>query len=982
MKYFNLHSHFSPLGGLASPEDLIDCLLLNGQREMALTDTNGFYGIPEFLKVCQQKEVKGVIGCEVRSLNYQFIILVKNRKGFEGTCRFLSKWHELDYQKKELPFKDVCLFLDDVKDDIKITSFNKNVINEFSFRGFKSLYFEMSEGFFLHNDVLWAQRNNIKTVVNNKIHYLFQEQSLSYQVLRSIAHNTSLLENHNIPFHHPSCYFKSVDYFYKKYAHYDEALWEAEHILDDCSADWFFEGLISPGFNGLTENECSQKLKEQCLSNIPHRYRDHAELQSKAYERLQYEMNIIHYKNFSSYFLNVKDIVSQCDYTCGRGSSAASLVNYLLEITHVDPIRENLLFDRFMNKDREDAPDIDVDFPSDQRDDVLEYIFKSYPGHAAMVANHNFLGGRSALREVAKVFGIKHDEINYTLDRLGQIELYGIWLKVLELAKQIEGVLNHLSVHCAGVVITPKPIHYYGATQLSQKGYPVLQWEKDQTELVGLIKTDILGNKGLSVIRDTIQTVNRRGKIQLDYKTLPALGDQKAEKVFKEGKTIGVIHFESPRCRTLLESFNDETLKTLSIICSIIRPAASHQVSEILRRFKGGRFSYAHPELENILSDTYGIMVYQEDVMRVAKALAGFSSQEGNELRKALSKKGKKLSYYQDKFYKGCQLSGMTNSQIDILWEDIISFAGYSFCKPHSDSYSLVAYKSAFLKAYYPAEFMASVISQGGGFYVGNIEHYLNEARRMGVTIMPPDINLSSMEYQGEHLDIRVGLNQIKGVSKALFKRILSERELGLFTGLEDFLERVSPSFVEAKILVKARVFGSIRKTNKSKVNHSELMWRVYQFFARKNGHIGQEENLPILRKEIPEMSHQKLICWEYEGLNGFVTFPSWFLYRDLLKNRQIVVGKELVRYIDQEVIVYGQKVSVKRVTTKRQEAMAFITFSDDSGMYNTVLFPREYNEFRDILFLGGSFLIKGKVEQDFKGAQITVSNIQRIGEI
>lgn len=980
MNYLNLHSHFSLMGALNSPEDLCLMAKKHGAQNVALTDTNGLYGIPEFLKIAKELNLNAIIGSEIRHDLFKMVILVKSKKGYRGLCEYLTWLHQ-----EKVSMKQSLKILKKYQHELIIFSYDKKLLLELKEENFSSIYFELTRGFFSHRDFLWAKANGFRSIANNKVHYIDKSDNSTYQLIRAIDENKTIDQVDTQSYHNLDCYMKTPRELESYFSIYSDALNNLDEVVQGINSEWFYQGDISPGYNGLSEEVCDVKLKEKCLERIHTRYDITDEnLLESVHERIDFEMDIISKKRFSSYFLNVEDIASQCEFTCGRGSSAASIVNYLLEITHVDPIRENLLFDRFMNMDRVDPPDIDVDFPSDQRDDVLDYVFEKFKGRAAMVANHNYLRGRSALREVAKVFGIKEDEISYTLDRLHKIDLNRTWKEIQYYACKIEGVVRHLSVHCGGVIITPDRIDHYVPVEMSKKGYPVIQWEKDQTEMAGLIKTDILGNKGLSVIRDVINNVNGRGDAELDYKNLNALNNEKAKEIFKKGNTVGVVHFESPRCKTLLAAFKDASLLTLSIICSIIRPAAMIQVTEMLRRFHGGKFSYAHPELESILGITKGIMVYQEDVMRVTKALAGFTSQEGNELRKVLAKKhkNKELKYYKHKFFHGCELKGITPENTNLLWADIQSFAGYSFCKPHSDSYSLVAYKSAYLKAHFPAEFMAAVISNGGGFYIGNIEDYLNEARRMGVVIQPPDINLSEFEYIGSDLEMRVGFKQIKHISKKTLKKIIGERQRGHFLSIGDFLERIEPSFNDARILVKSRCFGSVRSVGGEKLSHSKMMWMVYEYFAKKQGQLDQDKSLPILSTKIPEFQKEKLIFWEREFLDGFVTFPSWFLYRDLLKNRQIIPGNSISNYIGQEVIVYGQKVTQKRVATKFEEHMAFVTFSDDTCMYNTTFFPRVYEECRDLLFLQGSYLIKGRVEQDIEDFQIVVSDIKRIGEI
>lgn len=977
------------MGGLNSIQEI--CLQTKeyGATHIALTDTNGLYGIPEFLVTAKKIGLTPIIGCELRHKDFQFVVLVKNQIGYQSLCEYLTVFHceglDLDQSLNFLYQKNV---------DLVFFTPDKTVLLKMRNMNFSSFYFSLIQGFFYHRDYLWAKENGIKTLANNRVHYIGPENNESYKLMRAVADNTTLESVKIDKFHNEKCYLQSpheMNQIFKDL--YAKSLARIDEIALSLTSTWFEHRPISVGFNDLAEVECDEILYDKCVAKIEKRYENSDEnTLERVHERLRYEMNIISKRRFSSYFLNVEDISSQCEYTCGRGSSAASIVNYLLEITHVDPIKENLLFDRFMNLDRDDPPDIDVDFPADQRDDVLDYIFEKFRGRAAMVANHNFLRAKSSIREVAKVYGIKEDEITYTLDRMEKLKLNALWHKIIYNAQKIEGAFRHLSVHCGGIVITPDRLDRYVPIEISNKGYPVIQWEKEQTQIGGLIKIDILANKGLSVIRDVINNINRRVDHKIIYQDLKATNDEKTRTLFKKGETIGVVHFESPRCQTLLAAFKDANLSTLSIVCSLIRPAAMMQINEMLRRFHGGVFHYPHPILEDVLGETKGIMVYQEDVMRVTKALANFTSQEGNELRKVLAKKHKEknIIFYKEKFFGGCRDKGISEGDINCLWRDILSFSGYSFCKPHSNSYSLVAYKSAYLKVHYPAEFMAAVICNGGGFYVGNVEDYLNEARRLGIAILPPDINLSDYEYTGFKDEIRVGLKQIKHINARAIKKIQGERQKRPFISLSDFLSRVDLSFNDVRILVKARCFGSVRMEMQSegargiqkKLNHSEIMWRVYDYYAKKEGRISFDIKLPVLRDKIPEYNKNLLIRWEKKFLNGFVTFPSWFCYKDILVKGEVIAGVNLKYYLGKEVILYGQKVTQKGIYTKFKEDMAFVTFSDDTCMFNTVFFPRAYEQSRELLFLTGPYLIKGIVEKDFESFQVNVLEIQRLGGI
>ncbi|MCX5879636.1 MAG: DNA polymerase III subunit alpha, partial [Deltaproteobacteria bacterium] len=529
-----------------------------------------------------------------------------------------------------------------------------------------------------------------------------------------------------------------------QFPHAPGAIRNTAAVAEQCLTEWDFSRIIFPCFNEMTDQEAYDTLYQATLEGCRWRY---GELTREVLDRIEHEMKMIQEKNFANYFLVVADITRKAGRSCGRGSAAASIVSYALGITHVDPIKHRLFFERFLNPGRLDPPDIDVDFAWDEREQIVDYVFARYGNRrAAMVANHNTYGARSALREVAKVFGLADAEISRVTGKISYgwhlkhgwkelanhpkmrgIEFKKPWDDILSVAVKLEDHLNHLSVHCGGMVIVPDEIRRYCPVEISASGLQVLQWEQDAVEEAGLVKIDILGNRSLAVIRDALVLVERNYGRKIDYASWDPTDDPETMNIFYDGNTFGVFYFESPATRQTLKKvssgFTFEEYSRLDhfhlnvVVTSIIRPASNQSIREWVARLHGEPWEPPHPFLRPVLEETLGVMVFQEQLSQSAMAMAGFDAAEADTLRKVVSKKHreKKLRDFYSRFVKGASERGVSQEKIEEVWQMMMGFEGYSFCKPHSASYTLVAYKSAYLRAHYPAEFMAAVMSNGGG---------------------------------------------------------------------------------------------------------------------------------------------------------------------------------------------------------------------------------------------------------------------------
>ncbi|NQT55563.1 MAG: DNA polymerase III subunit alpha, partial [Desulfobacteraceae bacterium] len=706
-------------------------------------------------------------------------------------------------------------------------------------------------------------------------------------------------------------------------------------VTESCLLGWDFDRVIFPCFEQMNDREAFDRLYQATIEGCRRRYR---KITRAVRERVEHEMRIIREKKFAHYFLVVADITRKTGRSCGRGSAAASIVSYALEITHVDPIKHNLFFERFLNPGRIDPPDIDIDFAWDERDQVIDYTFARYGNRrTAMVANHNSFGARSAIREVAKVFGLTDNEIGHVTDKMGfgwrlkeiwkelsrhpkmrGIEFKKPWDEILSAAVQLEGNFNHLSTHCGGLVVVPDEIRRYCPVEISASGPQVLQWEKDSVEKAGLVKIDILGNRSLAVIRDSLEMVEKNYGLRIDYACLDPINDPQTIKIFYQGDTFGVFYFESPATRQVLTKVKsgftfDEYLRMDHfhlnvVVTSIIRPASKQSIRAWISRLRGEHWAPPHPLLGPVLKETLGVMVFQEQLGQAAIHLAGFDPAEADTLRKVVGKKykEKKLRDFYTRFIQGARDKGVSERVTEEVWQMMMGFDGYSFCKPHSASYTLVAYKSAFLRAHYPAEFMASVISNGGGYY--SAFGYLSEAKRMGLKVLYPDINRSEIKYTGKNKTIRVGLMQLKDLSQEAKEAIIYERsKKGPFISLEDFLDRTRPyiHLQDVRILIKAGCFDSIA----GETARPSLMWQGLRFFDQKEETLNlfsaphKIPPIPPLQKEgrgdtVLPVGNRKTLKHESETFGFILSVHPLELYNNILEGLDYVCAGDLHAWV------------------------------------------------------------------------------------
>jgi len=1005
-------SRYSLLNGVLSFRELCERASACGQTAVGLTDINNLYGMPDFLETAAGYGISPIIGAVITTSStglerkYQFTAYCLNSAGFQRLNSIITR---LNYDLS--PYKKTAGLYDPVEDLVQngrdgllIVSSLAPVLERLREAGREGLYAGFFCGMPFDGLLRVSKRLDIRPAALNEVIYFSPKDLSTLHLLRAVEcrkaadridgnYDPVSACGEGAPVAAAAGAAAGGPGFEQFFSAVPEALSGAAEIAEAAAAaDLLPSGWVFPSCDGMSEPAAAEKLYSLCRQGIGRRYRQQPgggtrasddDLMRRVDARLRYEMNIICRKGFAGYFLVVRDIVRQAPRTCGRGSAASSIVSYLLGITHVDPLSYNLFFERFLNMDRMDPPDIDVDFPWDERENALNYVFEKYPGASGMVADHVCFKRRGAAREAAKALGMTDSQTTELMKKWRGGRGEALPPRIAQAAALLYGRPRYIGTHPGGVVITPGPIAAYTHIQPSASGVPVIAWEKDGTESSGLIKIDLLGNRSLAVLRDTISLVNQERKNKLDWESFQPYSDVRTRSYIESGDTAGIFYIESPATRQLLKKMDCADFEHVVVASSIIRPAANKWINEYVRRLKGGSYQMLHPSLAGVLDETHGIMVYQEDVARVAIAAAGFHPGEADQLRKTLSKKNRaaKLPIWKERFMKGAAGLGLPPGDAEQLWQGILSFDGYSFCKSHSASYALVSYRLAWLKLRYPLEFMISVINNGGGFYSRQV--YLNMVRRMGFPVLKPDINLSSGRYRIEEPSpgikaLRAGFFQIRELSERYISDVIENREEGgPFSDFCDFINRVPPSYRDIRMLIKSGCLDSIA----SGLNRPQLFWMFYhRGKAGGNSFFGGLGGGDLMVPALKKYSRSVRLSDELDTLDLFFSkHPvDFFTGRAAVAASEKCIGSEDLRLnIGRRVSLVGTLAARKEVLTSSDKAMSFVSFEDSGSIFETIFFPSEWEAFEPVIAMGFAFLITGVVENDLGAEYINVKNLR-----
>ncbi|MFW6374450.1 MAG: DNA polymerase III subunit alpha [Thermodesulfobacteriota bacterium] len=986
-----VRSGYSLMWGASGVQALCRHARRLGYDRLALTDTDNLYGLWPFLTACDQEGIRPIVGAEVTDpkTKTRAVCLVKNTEGYGRLCRLLTRRHA----RADFDLKSSII---ELSEGLAVLTGSPGLLHAGYTAGIDIAAAMPRRPVSASHPLRRTARDlNIPVVAVPGSFFLHPEDAAVHRVLRAIDRNTSLCRLTPGDTAPADAFLASPEIYRERFAVCPEAIENTAAVAERITFTHPNFGLVMPPFEAGPPEEALVRLRRAAYAGARDRY---GELSETVVERLEHELRIIAEMGFCGYFLIVADIVRRSPRTCGRGSGAASLVAYCLGITNVCPVKHNLYFERFLNPGRKDPPDIDVDFAWDERDDVIAGVLDQYAGRAAMVSNHICFQPRMAVRETARVFGLTDREIKQITDRLPWLwraheadgnlqeriaalpQLRGIdfsepWPEILSIAQRIIGLPRYLSVHPGGVVITPGRIDDYVPIQTAPKGVPILQWEKDAVEDAGLVKIDLLGNRSLGVIRDTLADMHAN-HIDFDEQRWEPEDDFPTQENLARGNTMGCFYIESPAMRLLQQKTRVGDFEHLVIHSSIIRPAANEVIQEYIHRLHGGGWTPIHPLMDDVLGETFGLMVYQEDVSRVAVRVAGFSHAEADGLRKVMSKKDRehRLRDYHERFVTGARFRGVDDDCIDKIWRMIMSFNGYSFCKPHSASYARVSFQAAYLKTHHPAEFMAAVISNQGGFY--SAFAYVSEARRLGLTVLPPDVRESRIRWTGREHTLRVGFLSIKDLSAPTRNRIIEERRKRPFAGPADFFERIRPDETEARALIHCGALDRFHPRQHRPV----LLW---QFSARQKTRHRKNRNLslfddpaPAAMPDLPEDDPRERLRREFRVLGFLCDRHPMTLFEDRLKHLHTVKAVDIPKHLGRRVRFAGWLITGKTILTSKGDPMKFVSFEDETGIVETTLFPKIYHRFCHILDYGRPFLLSGKVEENWGASTLTVDGV------
>ena len=980
--YLNVHSYFSLGYGTMPVETIAERAAELHAGTVALTDINNTMGVVDLVSECAKRGVKPVAGCEFRNGDeLLYVAIALNNNGFREINETLTKHNisKTPYPNNAPKWNNVVTIYPMGKKDVTQLSDNEFVGVRLS-----------QIGRLLSSPLL---KHTGKILASQPVTFADENSFAVHRTLRAIDKNmlVSMVD---------ACanmdeIFVPPERLKAAFSLYPDIVKNTESILNQCFIDIDFkEPKNKKTFTDSVYNDM-ELLRKMAFDGMLHRYgRNNRE----AYRRVEKELEIIGKMHFASYFLIAADIVrysmSRGFYHVGRGSGANSIVAYCLNITDVDPIELDLYFERFLNPKRTSPPDFDIDYSWKDRDEVIQYVFSRYGrDNVALLGATITYRDRSVIREVGRVHGLPKKEIDGLCRFPERCTENSLAQSVVNMARQIVDFPNTRSVHAGGILITEDPITCYSALDMSQKGFLVTQWDMYVAERLRADKLDILSQRGIGHINDTVEMVRNLKNVNVDiHRVSDFKNDAKVKCLLREADTIGCFYIESPAMRGLLRKLKCDDYKGLVAASSIIRPgvAGSGMMRKYIQRFHDpDNVNYLHPKLKELLHETYGVMVYQEDVLKVCHHFAGLDLSDADVLRRMMSHKGRNKEDFnrlKTRFFDNCKSKRYDAAVTDELWRQIESFAGYSFSKAHSASYAAESFQSLYLKAYYPLEFMVAVINNFGGFYPSWL--YFNELKKCGGLLHLPCVNTSEYLTSLKNNTAYIGFVHLQGLENSLAHDIVKERHRsGPYLDISDFMRRLHPKIEQVAILVRC---GAFSFTGLSKAS---LLWRAFSCNGMKNNDLRNARHnnaqydafgsfyTPRYEMQLPQdIIQQSPLEDAYDELEllGFPVSLSWF---DMLNTRfrGEILAKDMLMNVGGQYRMLGHLVSPKYVRTSKGELMCLANFIDASGdMFDAVIFPKVLIQYP--LQGNGTYLLLGKVTEEFGHPSIEVLKMAKMG--
>ena len=1067
--HLHLHTQYSLLDGAIRPDNLLALAKEYRMPAVAMTDHGNIFGAIEFYQKAMHAGVKPIIGCEIyvspgrmteKSLSagasgeraYHLILLVKNIKGYHNLCKLLTKAYLEGFYYKPRVDKELLKELNEGLIALSGCLQGEVSCHLLAGRQEKALEAarEYSEIFTNRRFFLELQDNglpdqkkckkglievsrklNLPLVATNDCHYLKKEDSRIHDILLCIQTGKTVNSPGRMRFETDQFYFKRAEEMIENFKDVPEAIENTVEIAERCNLELSFgeyhlpEFLLPPGetVDSYLERKAHEGLDRRLISLGE----DTSEKRWHYLERLKKELNVIKKMGFSGYFLIVNDFIEyarrqKIPVGPGRGSAAGSLAAYSLGITNLDPIRYNLLFERFLNPDRISLPDIDIDFCFEGRDDVIRYVTEKYGAdNVTQIITFGQMKARAVIRDVGRALDMPYGEVdkiaklipnqlNITIEkalteepRLKKLTEENPKVReLIDAAIKLEGLPRHASTHAAGVVISNKPLVDYLPLYKGQKENIVTtQYAMKDVEKIGLVKFDFLGIKTLTLIDRATSWIKKNRAADVDIEKIP-LDDRATYKLISSANTNGIFQLESSGMKELLKKLKPETFEELMAAVALFRPGPlqSGMVDDFIKRKHGLiPMRYEIPELKVILENTYGVMVYQEQVMEIAKVLAGFTPGEADVLRKAMGKKVPETMLEQrQRFIDGAKRKKIPEKKAEKIFELMANFAGYGFNKSHSAAYALIAYQTAYLKTHYPVEFMAALLSANMDD-TDKVMKYMAECRDMAINVLPPDLNESSWDFTVKGTSVRFGLAAIKNVGSAAIECILSSRESGPFTALEDFLARIDSRKVNKKViesLIKSGSFDSTSKTRRELLSSLEASMEMAQGMQREKaaGQTSLFGSFAAFAKEPPpssfihgagagvkELDEKELLSFEKETLGFYITSHPLYSYeKELSLYATDTTESVREKKTGEETAIAGIVTQKRETITKKGARMAFLRLEDLKGGVEVIVFSDLYGKNLDIINSDSPLLVSGRVERD--SASVERERIDGVPEV